>query len=346
MGALIQVRRDSNYNWYATNPVLSAGEPGYDLDLKIFKIGDGTTPWNNLTPSAPEVGYSSVVMGASTSDPSSLATDTIRLYNKTLAARNMPKVRSRDGLPFHLQPLLATSRFGMMNPIGGTNTPTYIGSYSALTALGTATARAVTTASFLTRLRRLGYVSAATAGSFAGVRTSVGQITTGGPGPGTGFFKVIRFGISDATLVSGSRMFVGLSTSVSAPTNVNPDTLKNCIGVGHQDLNIGSTNLQLYYGGTYSQSPIELQGDFIVSSSNATVYELALWAPQDRYIVGWQVTNLNSGYSQSGVIPCDDPGMLPPSTSLLCHTLAWRNNNTTASAVGLDIISDYIETDY
>ena len=36
--------------WQRNNPVLAAGEPGWTLDTHILKIGDGITPWNNLTP--------------------------------------------------------------------------------------------------------------------------------------------------------------------------------------------------------------------------------------------------------------------------------------------------------
>lgn len=52
----IQLRRDSNANWYALDPILAEGEVGVDLDLGSFKIGDGVTTWANLssfTPSAP-----------------------------------------------------------------------------------------------------------------------------------------------------------------------------------------------------------------------------------------------------------------------------------------------------
>lgn len=34
--------------WAAANPVLDAGEPGIELDTKVYKIGDGVTAWNAL----------------------------------------------------------------------------------------------------------------------------------------------------------------------------------------------------------------------------------------------------------------------------------------------------------
>lgn len=48
MDALIQLRRDTSANWQSVNPVLKTGEPGYAIDTKILKIGDGKTAWNAL----------------------------------------------------------------------------------------------------------------------------------------------------------------------------------------------------------------------------------------------------------------------------------------------------------
>lgn len=44
----MQLRRDTSVNWAVVNPVLLSGEPGWDTDLKILKIGDGVTPWSDL----------------------------------------------------------------------------------------------------------------------------------------------------------------------------------------------------------------------------------------------------------------------------------------------------------
>ena len=44
---LIQLRRGSDWS---TNPVLSSGEPGFDIPNNQLKIGDGSTVWSGLTP--------------------------------------------------------------------------------------------------------------------------------------------------------------------------------------------------------------------------------------------------------------------------------------------------------
>lgn len=55
---IIKVRRDTAANWAGTDPVLAAGEHGYETDTGKFKIGDGTThyllldyatDWANIT---------------------------------------------------------------------------------------------------------------------------------------------------------------------------------------------------------------------------------------------------------------------------------------------------------
>lgn len=48
----IQLRRDTAANWAAANPVLRAGEPGYESDTGRLKIGDGSAPWVALSYSA------------------------------------------------------------------------------------------------------------------------------------------------------------------------------------------------------------------------------------------------------------------------------------------------------
>lgn len=44
----IQLRRDTAANWTAVNPVLKAGEAGYEIDFRRLKIGDGVSNWSQL----------------------------------------------------------------------------------------------------------------------------------------------------------------------------------------------------------------------------------------------------------------------------------------------------------
>lgn len=43
-----QFKRGQAATWTSLNPILAAGEPGFELDTGRLKIGDGITQWNLL----------------------------------------------------------------------------------------------------------------------------------------------------------------------------------------------------------------------------------------------------------------------------------------------------------
>jgi microcystin-dependent protein len=52
MSYLIQLRNDTAANWTSVNPILAAGEAGFEIDTGIFKIGNGTSTWTALAATA------------------------------------------------------------------------------------------------------------------------------------------------------------------------------------------------------------------------------------------------------------------------------------------------------
>ena len=341
MADTIQLRRDTAAQWASKNPVLAAGDPGLATDTGAVKYGNGVTPWNSLPTQQAATGGQSFLFSA-TSDPGASAPGTLTVYAKTAAQRLLLKIVGPSGLDTSLQPILARNKIGMLTAPGNATTVTVMGAYTAPTAVGTATTRNVTTANLFGRMRRIGYVSATAAGSLASVRVAAGQITVGGA-TGAGFFKVIRFGISDAVLVSGARTFVGVSSNTGAATNVEPSTLTNSIGVG---AGAADTNLKIFYGGSTAQTPIDLGANFPSNTVNTDVYELTLFAPPNTADVHYEVTRLNTGHVAAGTLLSNGGVALPSTTTLLTYLQAWRSNNAGTTAVGLDIMSDYIETDY
>jgi hypothetical protein len=194
-------------------------------------------------------------------------------------------------------------------------------------------------------MKRLGFFSKDAAGSLVSIRQAVAQFTLGsGSGLG-GFMKVIRFGISDTATRSSARMFMGMSSSTSAPTNVDPSTLTNIIGIGH---GASDSNMKLYHSGSTAQTPIDLGSNFPKNTLSTDVYELILFAPPNTLnTVHYRVTRLNTNHVAEGTLTATNAGVqLPSATILLNMTWGYRTNNTNSGAVGLDIMSDYIETDY
>lgn len=62
----IQLRRGQSAEWATVNPILAPGEEGYELDTGQRKVGDGSTPWNQLpytTSKTSEIAFFKVAHG-------------------------------------------------------------------------------------------------------------------------------------------------------------------------------------------------------------------------------------------------------------------------------------------
>lgn len=277
-------------------------------------------------------------------DPPTAPTDGFTFFSRSVASRNFPAFVGPSGLDTALQPLLARNKVGYWNPSGNATTVPGVFGITAPTAVGTATSRTVSAVSGPKRMRRLGYSSATTAGALAGHRISYAQFSCGsGINDGSGFMLISRFIPSDAAVVAGKRMFVGMINSGSAPTNVEPSVLKNFIGVAQ--LSTDATQLYLVYGGSVSQTPIPLGtdlGNFSGLSSDA--FELAVFCPNsEANTFNVQVTNIFTGVTVIQTIT-GNAAVIPQSSTLLTYS-AWTCNNATALATAVDICSIYIETD-
>jgi hypothetical protein len=56
----IQLRRGTAAEWTTANPVLGSGEPGFETDTGLIKIGDGTKTWTALSYTNVNVSYAPI----------------------------------------------------------------------------------------------------------------------------------------------------------------------------------------------------------------------------------------------------------------------------------------------
>ena len=270
------------------------------------------------------------------------------LFGRTLGnTRVCPAVVGPSGMDYVLQPALFRQKISLWNPGGNATTVPGVFGFAAMTVVGTATARNVATTNLLTRMRRLAYVSAATAGSGCSVR-SASMFTTGnGTGLG-GFYASFRFAASDAAAVAGTRMFIGVDSAT--PTNVEMSTRLNNIGIAQ--LSTDATQLYLVYGGSAAQASTALTTAFPIHSGTVGVttgvpYDFQIWCPPNSNgVFGWQLDRLDTGTKTGGTITPGTPGTQTPLNTTLLSTTMYRVNNATALAVGLDASTIYAETDY
>lgn len=315
------------------NLVYHAGNiPGSANDI-LYNTGSGLSAATNV---GIENGYLRLEAGL----PTSSASGGLVLGAADVAGRIMPKWVGPSGLDTLPQPFMGKNRVSMWVPIGNATTAPLANGIAAPTIVGTATARNVASTNLLTSMKRLGYVSATTTSAVTGWRLGVLQFLRGSVTNQGGFTFVTRFGISDpgTTTLASARMFVGMSTSTAAPTNVEPTTLTNVIGLCKLST---SNNFSIIANdGTTGFVPIDLGSNFPANTTNTDAYDFTLFAPPAGNFVGWKLERLNTGNMVSGILTTD----LPASTALLTIH-GWRTNNAVAAAVGLDMMSVYIETD-
>lgn len=291
-----------------------------------------------------------LVIANNASAPPTPAADTLVVLAQRIAAsggRALPRILNEDGIYTTLQAHWGRNAKVHTQAHGGITTGGFVydGFNTGLSTIGTATARTVATTNRFTRARRLAYVSAATGGSAAGLATlnaATHHHWTVGGASGAGFLAIFRFGVSDPATVAGAHMFVGLHNTSGTPSVTgNPNAYTNAIGLAQLN---GGANLNIVYGGSAAQTPIDLGANFPAGSLSADWYELILYARPDVNQVAYRVERINTGDVASGVLTGTAGTALPANTTLLGPRM-WRSNNATALAVGIDIGGLYIESD-
>jgi hypothetical protein len=245
---------------------------------------------------------------------------------------------------FLLQDEFSTAACGIWSPPGhnSSSTPSQFG-LPAFTAGTAGIAIGIFTTNRLTRMNRIRFQTTATAGTINFIRQAV-MTKTIGDGSAGGFVMRMKFGISDAATVAGARFFAGMSSSTSAPTNVEPSTLTNQIGVAQ--LSTGN-NLQLVYGGSSAQTAVDLGANFPANTLGVDLYDFQLIAPRSKANqVLYGIERVGSGFAASGLLPNATPGTTLPSNTTLMDPMIWRTNNATALQAQFDVGTILLYSDH
>jgi hypothetical protein len=271
-------------------------------------------------------------------------TGVLNIFGRTVANRGLVAAQDQYGSVTSYQPILARNKVGYWNPQGNSiSVPGFFG-LPALTSQGAATIRTVATTSLATRMRRIGYPSIATAGTFAGARLATAMFSSGsGSNDGSGFTLVERWVESDPAVVSGRRAFHGMTASTGSFGNAEVTTLTNQVGVCQL-----STDASQWYwigSGLLAQSATAVGTAIGAPAGNSTTaWELAIYAPNSVANTFYlQLTNITTGVVATNTFT--GAATVIPQSSTLLSWLGWATNNATALAVGIDLCSLYIETD-
>lgn len=270
--------------------------------------------------------------------PEAPTADRVALFARSIAGRLLPAVRGPSGLSTALQPLMGRNKVSLFAPTPGSTTVTTLGLNVSATA--TATAASISSTNLHQSMVRIDYLQTTpSTTAIAGLRATNLHLWRGNAAGLGGFTVIMRYGPATGTSVSTRREFAGLINSTATPTDVNPSTLTNIIGVG---LDAADSNHQIMHNdASGTATKIDLGASFPRATTDRTaVHELALFAPPNASYVNWQFTDLVSGGTASGQITTD----LPSNTTFLAGRV-WNSVGGTSSVIGSAVCSFYFETD-
>lgn len=261
-----------------------------------------------------------------------------KVYAKFRAGRRMMAQTGPSGIEYSFQPFLATNKISWWTSQGNGTSVSTINFGNTTT--GTATTRNVASTSLFTSMRRIGYVSSSTAGNSAGTRHGAQQFWRGNAAGLGGFLYVARFGLSSAATVNTQRSFVGLIASTSVIGNTDPSAITNTALLGFSVDSADTTWFFIHANGTNAVVKDSLTGTFPPRDQSTTMYEARIFCPPNGNTISYSLEVLNGGSLYEGSTSTN----IPSSLTFLSPQI-WTNNGTTASAVGIDVVSQYIETD-
>ena len=220
--------------------------------------------------------------------------------------------------------------FQKMTPAAGTGTVGVLGCVYGGT--GTATAAALASTSRYTSIRRVDMlVTTAAATAVAGIRTSAVSLLRG-TASGGGFQARIVAGPATGTTVATDRYFQGFRNVTSAPTDVNPSTLVNMVGIGWDS---ADTEVQIMCNDASGTATKVSTGWAIPTADRAALYAFDLECVAGGASFSYSVKDVLTGTTLTGTLSTD----IPAATVALLP-LAYHSVGGTSSVVGLTFV-DY-----
>lgn len=210
-----------------------------------------------------------------------------------------------------------------------------------ITATGTVTAPTKATTnrfSFSNRWETL--VTVASTSAVAGFRSNAGIAGFGNAAGMGGFYYNSVSGAATGLSNTNARYFNGLSTSTSAPTDVNPSSLTNCFGIGY-DASDG--NLQFMHNdGSGTCTKVDLGSNFAVTTTDRTnFYRLIMYAEDNGSVVYYKVIDMADGDTYTGSVNTN-----LPSNTLMFAPYGYTSVGGSSAVTGFSLMSIEMFTDY
>lgn len=153
-----------------------------------------------------------------------------------------------------------------------------------------------------------------------------------------GFTLIIRWGPATGVATTTNRCFVGMGSSIAAPTDVEPSTITNIVGCGWD---AADANIQIMHRGTGAVTKINT-GIPVPTTDRTESYEITLFSPPGAtQRVGYEFRNLVTNAVARGSITTN-----LPAANVLLAPRGWMSVGGTNSVIGIAMMSAYIESDF
>jgi hypothetical protein len=275
------------------------------------------------------------------SAPTAPVADRLKLFAGKRGGRLLQRIMGPTNLATFLQPHFGFSTIASWQAAGNSTAISAIGA-AALVATGTATASNVANTNLHSMMRRIDYlVTTAATTAVAGFRSAAAQYLVGGPAADLGgFYFTCRWGPATGVATATNRAFVGMGSSTAAPTDVEPSSIANIVGMGWDT---ADANIQFMHRGSGAVTKIDLGGAFAVPTADRSkVYELTMFSPPGTpQTLHYEVRELGTSNAASGTVSAN----LPTASTLLAPR-GWMSVGGTSSVIGIALMNLYIETDF
>ncbi|MGL6289319.1 MAG: hypothetical protein ACRC2H_01365 [Silanimonas sp.] len=200
----------------------------------------------------------------------------------------------------------------------------------AVTNTGTATAASVAATNSHTRAGRLDLlVTTAAATAVAGARTTARFLRGASAGVG-GFWARWAFGPATGVSLASRRAFWGIRALTGAPTDVDPNTLVDCVGIGYSSAE--TDNVHLFHNdATGAPTKINLGANFPKPAADrVNWYDFWVFSLPNGGGLIWEAYNYTNNAVAGGVLTAD----IPAQATLLCWN-GYVSVGGTSSVIGL-----------
>jgi Repeat of unknown function (DUF5907) len=271
------------------------------------------------------------------STPATPAAGGINVYAKDYAGGCETSVLDDLAVEVFMQRSLLSKNIQFWQSASGTGLTVW--GAAGLTVTGAnVTASIDVTNAYTRQIRVDGLVTVAASNAVAGYRSQAPYRSIGAAAAGLGGFIAHLVGGPATGLANTSaRFFMGMANTSAAPTDVEPSSITNIVGVGYDS---ADANYQIMHRGTGGITKIDLGASFAVGTTNRTdLLKLTLKAdPGTTQRVGYHVRNIANGNEASGVITTN-----MPANTLLLGPRIWSSVGGVSDVTGVTFSRFYLE---